>query len=256
MKKSLILFLGLIITVNSLAQVAYMQFRTVPLDRQEEFVEKETKYWSKVAKSAIDKGQMAGWSLWRKVGITTVDAPNYVLMNTFESIDKMDPAAIWSESNMNTMGVSPDMVETQSFAPSAFDYWLQFEASVGGDFKYVVVNYASPQSRGAFIEENKTLWQPFHEKNIMEGSMGITSWGVLSVIAPTGNQTRFSVLTWDGFNKMSDAMKYKSYTSPENTSNAWKDVLSKTKMAKIMPDGFEYSIIYELVMRISPEPKK
>jgi hypothetical protein len=256
MKKSLILLLGIFITFNSFSQVAYMQFRKVPLDRQGEFVEKETKYWSKVAKSAIDKGQMTGWSLWRKVGITTVDAPNYVLMNTFESIDQMDPAAIWSESNMKTMGVSPEMVETQSFAPSAFDYWLQFEASVGGDFKYTIVNFASPQSRSAFIEENKTLWKPFHEKNIKEGSMGITSWGMLSVITPTGNQSRFSVLTWDGFNKISDAMKYLSYSSPENNNGAWNDILSKTKMGEILPQGFEYSIIYELVMRISPEPKK
>jgi hypothetical protein len=253
MKKLLILLAGLLFTVSSFAQVAYMQYRTVPSDREGEFVEKETKYWSKVAKSAMDKGQMTGWSLWRKIGVTTADAPNYVLMNTFESVDKIDQAAIWSESNMKTMGVPPEMVETQSFAPTAFDYWLQFEASVGGDVKYVVVNFALPEDKGAFIEENKTLWKPFHEKNIMAGDMGISSWGMLSVIAPAGNKSRFSVLTWDGFNKMSDAMKYMSYSSPGNYDAGWDDILSKTKMGEILPQGFEYSIIYELVMTVSPE---
>ncbi len=253
MKKALILFAGLIFTVSSFAQVAYMQYRAVPADREQEFVEKETKYWAKVAKAAIDKGQMTGWSLWRKVGVTEADAPNYVFVNNFESIDKIDQGAVWSEGNMSMMGVSPDMVETNSFAPTTFDYWMQLEDMVSGDYKYAVVNYAKPEGRSAFIEENKTLWKPFHEKNIKAGTTGMTSWGMLSVIHPRGNQARFSALTWDGFNKMSDVMKYMSYQSPDKMDSAWDAILSKSKMNKVMPHGFEYSIVYELVMRISPE---
>lgn len=253
MKKLLILIASFIFTGSSFAQVVYMQFRNVPLDRQAEFVEKETQYWSKVAKAAMDNGQMVGWALWRKANVTSADDPNYVLVNIFESIDNIDPAAIWSESNMKTMGVPPEMVETQSFAPTAFDYWAQVEDMVAGDYKYAVINYAMPSNRGAFIEENKTLWKPFFEKNIATGTMGVSSWGMLSVIAPKGNLARFSVLTWDGFNKMSDVMNYMRYTSEENTSSDWNDIISKTKMAEILPQGFEYSIVYELVMNISPE---
>lgn len=256
MKNVIILFVGLIFTVGSFGQVAYMQYRKVPADREGEFVEKETKYWSKVAKSAIDKGQMTGWSLWRKVGITEVDAPNYVFVNNFENVDKIDQAAIWSESNMKTMGITPGLVETNSFAPVTFDYWMQLEDTVQGEYKYAVVNYAMPESRVAFIEENKRLWKPFHEKNIKAGTMGISSWGMMSVITPTGNKSRFSVMTWDGFNKMSDMLKYLSYSSPDTSDASWDEILSKTKMGEILPKGFEYSIIYELVMRVSAEPKK
>jgi len=251
--KKVVLLLGLMVTMSSMAQVAYLQYRVVPNDRDNEFVQKETMYWAKVAKMAIDKGQMTGWSLWRKIGITEVGAPNYVFVNNYESFDKVNQEAIWSADNLKAMGVSPNMVQTGSFAPTAFDYWMQLEASAGGDYKYAVVNYAKPNSLGGFIEENKTLWKPLHEKNIASGNMGMTSWGIMSVVSPKGNQTRFSAMTWDGFNTMADAMKYMSYQDATNTDADWTAVTSKSKMGDIMPNGFQYTILYELVMRIAPD---
>jgi len=253
MKNVFITFAGLIFTASSFGQVAYLQYRAVSPDHEQEFVEKETKYWSKVAKSAIDKGQMTGWSLWRKVGITEQGAPNYVFVNNFESIDKIDQSAVWSEGNIAAMGVSPNMVQTNSIAPTTFDYWMQLEDFVPGDYKYAIVNYAMPANRGGFIEENKSLWKPFFEKNIKAGNMGMTSWGILSVIHPTGSEARFSVLTWDGFNKMSDVLKYMSYQSPDSADSSWQEVLSKTKMGDLNPNGFKYSIVYERVMGLSAE---
>lgn len=253
MKKLLIVFAGLIFTVGSFGQVGYFQYRVVPADQEEEFVEKETKYWSKVAKSAIDKGQMSTWSLWRKIGVTEQGAPNYVFVNTFESIEKADQSAVWSESNLKAMGVSPGIVGTNSFAPVSFDYWMQLEAVISGDYKYALVNYAMPDNRGAFIEDNKTVWKPFHEKNIKAGTTGMTSWGLMSVIYPTGSQARFSVLTWDGFNEMKDVLNYMRYQNLDTSSAAWQEVLSKTKMNEILPEGFKYSILYELVLRVVAE---
>jgi len=250
MKKVILLFASLLIVFSSYAQVSYLQFRHVPNDRTQEFVEKETKYWSKVAKAAIDKGLMTGWALWRKVGVTNPDAPNYVFINTFASVDNIDLNAIWSEENVKQMGVSPDMVETNSFTTVTFDCWVQLEDAIQGNSKYALVNYAKPANRSGFIEENKTLWKPFHQSNITAKTMGMTSWGVASVITPMGNQAKFSCYTWDGFDTMADVMKYARYESPSDAPSPWTDVLSKTKMGEYLPDGFEYSIVYELVMRI------
>ena len=85
MKKSLIILASMIFTLCTYAQVAFIQYRYVPADKEAEFVEKETKYWSQVAKAAIEKGDMTGWSLWRKVGVTDPDAPNYVFVNNSNS---------------------------------------------------------------------------------------------------------------------------------------------------------------------------
>ena len=250
MKKVILLIASFFFVCISYAQVSYLQYRHVPSDKEQEFLEKETQYWSKVAKAAIDNGAMSGWALWRKVSVTAPDAPNYVFVNTFSSIDKIDQSAVWSDENIKKMGVSPDMVETNSFTTISFDYWMQLEDTVSGDYKFAVVNYAKPNSLSGFIEENKTLWKPFHQSNITGKTMGMTSWGLMSVIYPKGNLAKFSCFTWDGFNTMADVMKYLRYQSPSDSPSPFEDIISKSNMGEIMPDGFEYSIVYELVMRM------
>jgi hypothetical protein len=256
MKRILILIASIVFVFNSYAQVSYLQYRIVPTDKESDFLEKETKYWSQVAKAAANKGDLLGWSLWHKVGVTEMDAPNYVFVNTYESLDKMDPSKVWTDDNVKSMGVDPATVETNSFTTVAFDYYLQLEASVLGDYKYALINYAKPDNRTNFIEENKVLWQPYHANNIKNGTNGMSSWGLMSVIHPTGNQVRFSCLTWDGFQTMADALKYMSYSTPDPEARGpMPDVLSKTKMEDILPHGFEYSIIYERVMSVGPDKK-
>lgn len=254
MKKLLVMF-ALLFVATSFAQISYLQYRYVPAEHEEKFVERETKHWSKIAKAAIAKGQMTGWSLWRKVGVlnSSDTSPNYVFVNSYAKLDQLDAPAVW-EGNMDALGdVKPEDIETGSFTTTTFDYYVQREDGIDGDYKYAVVNYAKPVDRGAFIEENKTLWKPLHATNIKSGN-GMTAWSISSVVYPAGNQDRFSVFTVDGFNKLSDAMDFLRYTSPDPSANPandpWTAVLSKTKMGEILPDGFEYSIIYERVMTL------
>ena len=244
---ALLLFAG-----SSAAEVAYFQYRVVPNDREAEFVEKETKHWSKVAAAAIDQGHMKGWSLWRKVGVTKEGAPNYVIINNYESLEKMDPSKVWSEENVKSMGMDSKKVETESFAKVAFDYHMQLESEIPGDSKYVIVNYAKPENRSDFIEENKELWQPVLKKTIANATGGMTGWGLMSVIYPTGNKGRFTSLTYDGFATLADALAY-SYDggNPDSDGGMFADILDKSKMNEILPDGFEYRIIYERVMSLT-----
>lgn len=233
-------------------QVVYFQYRTVPADREREFVEKETHYWAKAAKAAIDQGHMRGWSLWRKVGVTGAGEPNYIIANIYESPEKFDPSKIWNSENLEKMGVSPEMVETNSFAPVAFDYYFQLEDMIPGDNTLVVVNYAMPNNLRQFIEENKSLWKPLHQKSINSGTDGMISWGIMSVIMPKGQDMRFSAITWDGFNTMKDVMNYLRYRN-EPLNADWQNVLSKTKMAEIMPRGFTRTVVYQRVAEMNPE---
>ena len=253
MRRAISLAMALLfVSVGLAQQVNYVQYRKVPLDKQQEFVEKETKYWAKVAKAAIDKGLMEHWSLWRKVGTTNMDGPNYAFVNRFASLD-IDQSAIWSDENIAAMGADPAEVETNSFAPTFMDYWFQVEAVVPGNSKYVIVNYAMPDNRNDFITENKELWMPMHQTNISNGTMGMTSWACMSVIYPSGNNARFSVATVDGFATMKDALNYLRYQPTSELPEAFADVVSKSKMGEINPDGFNYSIIYELVHAVDKE---
>lgn len=255
MKRSLITLVALIFSFTTYAQVAYFQYRNVPADKEAEFVERETKYWSKAAKAAIDAGKMSGWSLWRKIGVTNEDAPNYVFVNTFENLEAMYSNDFWGDEEFvkKALGTDPASVETMSMSTVTFDYVMQLEASIDGEYQYALVNYAMPENRSAFIQENKTLWQPFHQKNIEKGDMGMSSWGMMSVIYPSGSNARFSVMTWDGFNAIKDAMNYLRYQPMGEVTPEWEAVLEKTKMGDILPDGFEWTILYERVMSVRPD---
>ncbi len=250
MKKINFLLLALLFTSLSFSQIAYLQYRQVPQNEDSKFVERETKYWSKVAKAAIDKGQLNGWTLWRKIGVTKTDAPNYVFVNSYNNLKQLDDNNAWSD-NLSALGsVKPNEVETNSFTTLTFDYYIQLEDFIEGEYKYCIVNYAKPSDLVAFIEENKTLWKPFHSSNIKNGN-GMTAWGMASVIYPAGNLDRFTVITWDGFNKLSDAMENLRFrTMDGNSDNPWADILSKSKMNEILPNGFEYRILYERVMTV------
>lgn len=249
--KKLAFVLAFLFASTSFAQYAYLQYRHVPAEHDAKFLERETKHWSKVAAEAVKKGQMTSWSLWRKVGVLNSEStsPNYVFVNSYSSLDQLDGNP-WGD-NMAALGnIKPEDIETSSFTTTTFDYYIQSEAFVAGDYKYALVNYAKPVNLGAFIEENKTLWKPFHETSIKNGG-GMTYWGMSSVIYPGGNQDRFSVFTVDGFNKLSTAMDYMRYEAADpSVTGPWTDIMAKTKMSEIIPDGFERRVLYERVMTV------
>jgi hypothetical protein len=255
MKKLSLICISLLFAFAVNGQVSYIQYRHVPADQESKFLERETKHWSKIAESAIKKGQMLSWSLWRQVGVTSADenAPNYVFVNTFENLDAMDPEKVWND-NMDALGdVKPEDIETNSFTVTTHEYFIQSEDNVPGDYKYALVNYAKPTDLAAFIQENKTLWKPLHEASVSNVLNGMTYWGMSSVIYPAGNQAGFSVFTVDGFNTLNDALDYLRFNeTSDNSSNAaaWNDVLDKTKMDELTPNGFERRIIYERVMSV------
>ena len=140
-----------------------------------------------------------------------------------------------------------------SLSTITFDYFVQLEDHIEGEYKFALVNYAKPTDVTAFIQENKTLWKPLHEASINNIMNAMTSWSMSSVIYPTGNQDRFSVMTVDGFNKMTDALDYLRWKETgDNSPNAaaWNDVVDKTKMDELVPNGFERRIIYERVLTV------
>ena len=159
MKNLGLFIITILLTSSVVGQISYLQYRHVPSDQEEKFIERETKYWSKVAKSAIDKGQMQSWSMWRKVGVTSANptAHNYVLVNTYKNLDNMDPDKVWSD-NLNAMGdVKEEDAETNSFTTIVAEYYVQSEENIPGDYKFALVNYAKPTDLTAFIQENRAI---------------------------------------------------------------------------------------------------
>ena len=97
--------------------ITVYQYRHVPDANIEEFLKRETTYWSKVAQNAIDNKKMSFWGIFEKVGgVDLANKSNYLFVNTFPNIDAANE--IWGSSE-NIGGVPMDKMPTlTSSAPS------------------------------------------------------------------------------------------------------------------------------------------
>ena len=82
------------------------QYRRVDNDKVNEFIERETKYWSKVAQKAIDEGKLGFWALFQKIGgYDMPNSSNFLFINTFPKMPDYDEMGeIW-----NAQAVFPDV---------------------------------------------------------------------------------------------------------------------------------------------------
>ena len=69
-------------------EITTYQYRHVDAAKADEFVKRETTYWSKVARKAIDSGKMSFWALLEKVGGTNINsASNYLFVNSWPDLN-------------------------------------------------------------------------------------------------------------------------------------------------------------------------
>ena len=190
---------------NTIAQISTHIYLNVPAENTAEFERLEMEYWSKVAKNRIEAGKMNGWGLLRTVGI---DNATHVIVNTFNSVEQALDNTGWDPS---VIGMDAREINTSSLAKILANVQYQNETSINSDepTNFTVFNYGNPESVGAFISEQKTLWKGIIEKN--RSKTNLTSWGAHTRIHPKGNSMYSSVWTRDGFKNLADAMNYLRY---------------------------------------------
>jgi len=239
---SLTVFLLTFVELNY-AQIIYMQQRHVSSEEREVFERNEMTYWSKVAEQAIQDGKMSGWYFMRVLDYSAVQndptQPTHIFINVFDSIDELTNNDAWMNVS-EVLGFDPGLLQSHSTLLNVQYY--RFEDFIPGpSFKYTILNWAKPVNSSAFLEENSSLWKPFFEKNMEKN--GMVGWGIASKIYPQG-MDHSSFMTWDHFDSLSDAMKW---AAGEVLMDGGESVMEQTKMAEIMPDGFRYRVIFELL---------
>ena len=237
MKKLLILLFMLGVTTAN-AQYYYIMYVSVEAEHAQEFERKEMTYWSKVAKSNIDKGKQNLWGLFRKVGTAGNNEVNYAFVNGFPSLADMTNQD-WDPSVLG--GIDPTDASSPYTVYEVHNYKI-LESIPGEASKYSVWNYGRPKNLNGFISENRNLWMPQHKKNIKNGSTGMTNWGMGYKLYPAG-QNETTVMTWDGYDKLEDAYKAfdgSTWTPPKNS-----------KMSEYDPDGFRLRVIWERLMSVN-----
>jgi len=206
----LIVFL-LCFQVKPVAQVTVYQYRQVPDDKIEDFIFRETTYWSKVAEKALEKGNLSFWGIFQKVGgYDLPNSSNFLFINTFRNIDSSgeiwDPSAIFP-------GVPMDQMETYSISKVTSEFFLHDEnwaqsvkANPEKDFKYVLMNYQTSSYPDSFAGLEKKYWQPFIKKAMDNNQTSQVGWGDAVVLVPSGDNIKFTNVSYDLFTTLQDAL--------------------------------------------------
>ena len=142
----LIVLLIAVFQLNSFYQISVYQYRHVPDNNIEEFLKRETTYWSKVAEKAVANKTMTFWALLEKVGgYDLPNSSNYLFINTFPNIDKVNEVFSNVEA---TAGVKMSEMETGSLSNTTSQFFLHADgwaqdakANPATDFNYVVMVY-------------------------------------------------------------------------------------------------------------------
>jgi hypothetical protein len=211
-----IFILGFQVKLQAQAQaqdrsVSSWQFRHVPNDKIDEFIKRETTYWSKVAQKAVDNKTMTFWALFEKVGgYDLPNSSNYLFINTFPDIDKA--GSIWSDVE-SIAGVKIGDMEDYSFTTVTSEFfvkdreWVQSAKAVPGkDFNYVIMNYQNTNYQDSLIGLEKKYWEPFIKGAMDKGQTKQVAWGNAVVLAPRGENIKTTTVSYDLYKTLGDAL--------------------------------------------------
>ena len=211
MASRLLLLYLLICGIQLQAQITIYQYRKVPDDKIEEFIKRETTYWTKVAQKAVDNKKMTFWALLEKVGgYDMPNSSNYLFINTFPNIDSA--GEIWSNVE-SVAGVKMDQMETGSFTTVTSQFFLHDEgwaqaknAVPEKDFNYVVMVYHNSNYADSLINLEKKYWGPFIQKAMDNNQTPQRAWGNAVVLSPYGDNIKFNSVSYDLYSKLQDAL--------------------------------------------------
>ena len=200
--------------MQSIAQeISVWQFRQVDQANMQEFIERETKYWSKVAEAAIEKGNLTFWGLFVKQGgFDLPNAPNVIFINTFQDIDAVDMAETW-----NAAAVFPDVpmdqIETGSISETVHMFYVsranvvRKEGAVpADDYNYVRFIFHNSNSPGDVLALENEHWAPFIKSAMEAGQTTQVAWGNARILAPSGPNIDANTISFDIYPDLKSAL--------------------------------------------------
>ena len=189
------------------------QYRHVPDDKIEEFIKRETTYWSKVAQKAVDNKKMTFWALLEKVdGYDLPNSSNFLFVNTFPDIDAVYRGEVFNAEAVFP-GVQMNLMETNSISTTTSSFFLHDEAwkqaakaNPEKDFNYVVMYYHNSSRPDSFISLEKKYWQPFIKTAMGKNQTTQLAWGNAIVLSPAGDNIKFNTVSYDLFSTLQQAL--------------------------------------------------
>jgi len=244
-----ILFVGL--TTLTFAQgISVYQYRQVPADKIDEFIKRETTYWSKVAEKGFAKGNLTFWALLEKVGGYDVqNSSNFLFINTYNDVDKISD--VWSTAAADA-GVTIDKMETNSMSKVTSMLflksggWQNVENAVPTDqYKYLSMIYHQSSNPAGLIEAENKHWGPFIKSAMDKKLTSQVAWGNAVLLSPSGPDMQFNTVSYDLYPSLKDALEQKwdeSLVVPEGMTEITE-----------LENGQRMGVVYRIVHAVSAE---
>lgn len=191
--------------------ISVHQYRQVPPDQMEEFIERETKYWSKVAENAVAKGNLTFWALLQKVGgFDEPNSSNILFINTYNDIDAMagiwDPTTVWPNVPMEQM-------ETYSMGKLMHTVFIKPAVHVEAknavpenDYNFVKMIYHNASNPGNLIELEDKYWTPFIQSAMDSGKTKQKAWGNGMILSPSNPKMKANTISYDIYDSLKEAL--------------------------------------------------
>ena len=228
--------------------ITVYQYRQVPQDKIEEFIKRETTYWSKIAEKGFEKGNITFWAVLQKVGGYDIqNSSNFLFVNTYKDIDNM--GSVWNASEVFP-DVPMEQMETNSMSKVTSVLFLESggwfsaaDAKPDDDFKYLKMIYHQTASPGAFVAAEIEHWGPFIQSAMDKDLTSQVGWGSSTILSPSGPEMKFSTVSVDMYPNLKEAL------SPRwDNSVQFPEGLSTIMEMETGPRG---SVVYRVVKAMS-----
>ena len=194
-------------------EISVWQFRRVEQSNMQEFIERETKYWSKVAEAAIEKGNLNFWGLFVKQGgFNLPEGPNVLFINTFNDIDAANMGELWNASALFP-DVPMDKMETGSLSTTLHmifaqpGNWVEKEgASPDDDYNYVRFIFHNSNAPGQLLALENEHWAPFIKSAMEAGQTTQLAWGNAQILAPSQPNMEANTISYDVYPTLKSAL--------------------------------------------------
>lgn len=211
MKKFILVFALIICCSLAYTQTTIHQYRKVAPENMAEYLDREVKYWSVFAENEVKKGNLTFWAVLQKVGgINQENAPNILLINTFNNLDE---PVNWSAVDDLFPDVKMEDIQTWSLSANTDTVYLRDLGNhVQGesvnpeeDFNYVKIVYHNSKNTGLHLDFEENKWKPMIQKAMNEGKTPMKGWGNAGILHPSSARFPFNSMSYDLFTSLNGA---------------------------------------------------
>lgn len=193
-------------------EVTTHEYRFVSPENMEEYLKRETTYYSKLAENEIKKGNLTYWAILQKVGGDNLqETPNILTINSYNNMD--ESVALWNNVEALFPKVKPEDIHTDDLCKRTdIIYlrkinWVEVEnADPDRDFRYVHLIYHNTTNVGQHFEFENNTWAPLAKKAMDQKITTMKGWGNSIVVSPVSNRFPYSSASYDFYSNLQDAL--------------------------------------------------